>query len=79
MKYAVWFLVILLLVFHQDYWQWNNATLDFGFLPRTLTYHSILSIAAAGVWMLATKFCWPKGLDESPEPSTRENAPTCSS
>jgi hypothetical protein len=74
MKYAVWILVALLLVFHQDYWQWNNATLDFGFLPRSLTYHVGISIAAAVVWMLATKFCWPEGLEEAPAHSKQEDA-----
>ncbi|MDA1055397.1 MAG: DUF3311 domain-containing protein [Planctomycetota bacterium] len=74
MKYAVWILVVFLLVFHQDYWQWNNATLDFGFLPRSLTYHIGISIAAAVVWMLATKFCWPEGLEEASEHSKQEDA-----
>lgn len=74
MKYAVWILVALLLVFHQDYWQWIDATLDFGFLPRALTYHVGISIAAAVVWMLATKFCWPDGLDETAQRSQQEEA-----
>ena len=76
MKYAIWILVVLLLVFHQDYWQWNEATLDFGFLPRAMTYHVILSVVAAGVWLSATKYCWPKWLDEGAEHSTRENVRT---
>lgn len=59
MKYLVWILVLVLLVLHQDYWQWNNAELDFGFLPRTLSYHIILSLAAAAVWVLATVIAWP--------------------
>ena len=64
MKYFVWMLVLLLVVFHQDYWQWNDTTLVFGFLPFTLLYHAGISIAAAVVWVLAVKFCWPAGLDE---------------
>ena len=68
MKFAIWILVLLLLVFHQDYWQWHDTSLDFGFLPRTLTYHIGISLAAAAVWMLATKFCWPEGLDEVSKP-----------
>lgn len=59
MKYLIWLLLGLLLVLHQDYWQWNNATLDFGFLPRALTYHMGISIGAAVAWWLATKCCWP--------------------
>lgn len=63
-KYVVWILVALLLVAHQDYWQWMDVTLDFGFLPRGLTYHVVLSIVAALLWILATMFCWPKGLED---------------
>ena len=74
MKYAVWFLVVLLLVFHQDYWQWSSATLDFDFLPRALTYHVGISTAAAVVWMLATKFCWPEGLEQAADHSEEEDA-----
>lgn len=74
MKYSIWIFVALLLVFHQDYWQWANTSLDFGFLPRTLTYHVGISIAAAIVWMLATKFCWPEGLEDSTEPAKQEDA-----
>ena len=59
MKYFVWILVLALIVLHQDYWQWNDATLDFGFLPRALTYHIGISLGAAAVWLLAVKFCWP--------------------
>ena len=69
MKYAVWIGVALLLVLHQDYWQWDNATLDFGFLPRTLTYHAALSIAAAVLWFLATLFCWPQNLNQQDDSS----------
>ena len=74
MKYPVWILVAVLLVFHQDYWQWGNATLDFGFLPRTLTYHVAISVAAAVVWMLATKFCWPEELVEETQHAKQEDA-----
>ncbi|WP_417732410.1 DUF3311 domain-containing protein [Rosistilla oblonga] len=59
MKYLIWFLIVVLVVLHQDYWQWNNATLDFGFLPRAISYHVGISIAAATLWLLATKYCWP--------------------
>jgi hypothetical protein len=59
MKYAVWLLVAALIVLHQDYWQWNDAALAFGFLPRTLLYHSGISLAAAVVWLLAVRHCWP--------------------
>ena len=53
-------LILGLIVLHQDYWQWDNATLDFGFLPRSLTYHALISCVAATCWLAATRFCWIK-------------------
>ena len=74
MKYLIWCLVVLLVILHQDYWQWNNATLDFGFLPRAMTYHVGISIAAAVVWWLATQFCWPETLDPADANGKPEDA-----
>ena len=65
MKYALWICVAVLLVLHQDYWQWDDATLDFGFMPRTLTYHVVLSVVAAAMWLFATQYWWPSDLTES--------------
>ena len=59
MKYVVALLIVLLLVLHQDYWNWSDATLWFGFLPHSLAWHMGISCAAAGVWLLATMYCWP--------------------
>ncbi len=64
MKYAIWILVLVLVVLHQDYWQWDKSTLVFGFLPYSLAYHAGISIAAAVLWLLAVYFCWPDGIDE---------------
>ena len=63
MKFAVWTSIVVLLVLHQDYWQWDNATLVFGFLPHTLFYHLGISLAAAVLWALATKFCWSEEIE----------------
>lgn len=65
MKYVVWGSLLLLVVLHQDYWQWDNATLVFGFLPYSLVYHAGISLAACVVWLLATKFCWPVQNDKA--------------
>ncbi|MEZ6091496.1 MAG: DUF3311 domain-containing protein [Pirellulaceae bacterium] len=64
MRYLIWMLVLVLIILHQDYWQWENATLDFGFLPRALTYHIAISLAAAIIWLLAVRFCWPDAMIE---------------
>ena len=63
MKPLLWCLVIALLMSHQDYWQWNDATLVFGFLPYALVYHVGVTLAAAAVWLLATTLCWPHHLE----------------
>ncbi len=59
MKYVVPCLIVALIFLHQDYWQWNDATLDFGFIPRALTYHATISVAAAIAWAMAVHWCWP--------------------
>ena len=66
MKYLLGFLILLLIVLHQDYWQWDNGSLLGGFLPYSLAYHAGISLAAAAVWALAVKFCWPQGLEDLP-------------
>jgi Protein of unknown function (DUF3311) len=63
MKFVVWGLVLLLVVLHQDEWLWEDSTLVFGFLPVSLLYHGLLSIAAAVTWWLATKYAWPVELE----------------
>ncbi len=65
MRYVVWLLLALLIVLHQDYWQWDNSDLLWGFMPYALLYHAAISIAAALVWLLATNFCWPGDIEEA--------------
>ncbi len=59
MKYAVWGMLALLAVVHQDVWYWDDPTLVFGFAPIGLLYHAGISVAAAVTWYLATRYCWP--------------------
>ena len=73
MKFVVWGLVLLLVVIHQDVWNWNNGRLVLGFLPITLAFHSGISIGAGIAWFLAINFAWPEGLDdEADAAATRE-------
>ena len=65
MKYAVWILVLLLIILHQDNWNWDNETLVLGFLPMGLAYHAGISIAASIVWYLSTVFAWPQSLESA--------------
>lgn len=58
-------LVILLIVLHQDNWNWDSRTLVFGFIPLTLFYHVCISVAASATWYLATKIAWPAEIEEA--------------
>lgn len=69
MKYLVWGLVLLLIVLHHDYWNWENGSLVLGFVPHTLFYHACISVASGFVWWLATKFSWPTGVDDEETPA----------
>ena len=57
-------LVLLLLILHQDNWNWNSRTMLFGFMPMSLFYHACLSVAASVTWFLATKFAWHTDLSD---------------
>jgi hypothetical protein len=64
MKRVVIALVVLLIALHQDFWWWDDIEpLVFGFLPIGLAYHAFLSLAAAAVWALAVKYCWPANVE----------------
>lgn len=63
MKYLIWIGIAGLLLLHQDFWFWDDASLWFGFMPVGMAYHVGISLAAAILWWLATKFCWPEGAE----------------
>lgn len=67
-----WLLVLLVLgmvVLHQDFWQWTDKRLVFGFLPVGLAYHAAYSIAAAILMALVVHFAWPHRLEADLEAS----------
>ncbi len=68
MKYVVWGLVLLLAILHQDFWNWENTNLLFGFMPVALFYHACISLGACATWYLATLYAWP--LDDEAEIET---------
>ena len=65
MRFFVWFLVLLLVILHQDNWYWEDSTLVFGIVPVGLFYHASLSVAAGVTWFLATRFAWSSTLDKA--------------
>ena len=63
MKTLVWGLVIVLIVLHQDFWFWDDATLVAGFCPIGLLYHMGISLAAGLTWILVIKYEYPNEVD----------------
>ena len=64
MTKIIWLLVAILIIFHQDFWNWENDSIVYG-LPIGLTYHIGLSLAAAAVWWIACLVAWPDELKET--------------
>jgi len=61
MKWLIFGLMALLAVVHQDFWWWDRAEpFVLGFIPIGLAYHAGVSLAAACLWALAVKYCWPE-------------------
>ena len=64
MKWLVYVLAVVLLVFHQDFWNFDKSMpLLFGFLPLGLAYHAAFSVACAGLMFLLVTFAWPTHLE----------------
>ncbi|WP_153558938.1 DUF3311 domain-containing protein [Roseimaritima sediminicola] len=69
------FLVFVMLVLHQDNWNWHNDELVFGFIPIGLYYHARLSLIATFVWFLATQIAWPVELIEETKAAVEQRPP----
>jgi hypothetical protein len=64
MRLVVYGLIVVLAVFHQDFWWWDRSEpLILGFVPISLAYHAGVSVAAAVLWAMAVKYCWPHEAD----------------
>ena len=67
---VIWVLFLLLFMFHQDFWWWDDASLIFGFLPIGLAYHAAFSLGCALLGWLAIKYAWPHKLQKFAEKNT---------
>ena len=76
MKFVVWGILFGLIVLHQSGIAADDTTLVFGFLPIGLLFHAGISIGAAIIWVLATKYVWPHGLEPSPTTSAANGRTT---
>lgn len=70
MKYLLAFLVLVVIVLHQDVWLWKNRTLVFGFLPAGLAYHMAYSVLAALTMWVLVRYAWPSDLEEGEPPDS---------
>ena len=59
---AVW--ILALVVLHQDFWNWHDKSLVFGFLPIGLAYHAGFTVLSAVTMWAFTRLLWPKHLEE---------------
>jgi uncharacterized membrane protein len=72
-----WFFVVLVAVvilLHQDTWNWTDKTLVGGFMPIGLAYHGLYSCLAAVTMALLVKFLWPAHLEDEEEYTTPATA-----
>jgi len=63
-NWVLWCGVPLLAGLHQDFWNWDDGRLLFGFLPVGLAYHAGYSLLAASFWAFVVAWCWPSRLEE---------------
>jgi len=63
MKSVATFFVLLLLL-HQDFWNWSSGNLLFGFLPTGLAYHAIFSILCSVLGAIAIQRVWPADVED---------------
>ncbi len=59
-------LLVLLLVLHNDIWNWTDARLVAG-LPIGMVYHIGYCFAATGMLVLLVKGAWPAHIDDDDE------------
>ena len=63
-KRIIFIVFVLLLLLHQDSWNWDNANLVLGFMPVGLFYPACYSLVAALFWGIVMKVAWPTELEE---------------
>ena len=71
MRWVLVALTVLLIMLHQDFWNWNKVEPAFGFLPVALWYHALFCVAASVLMALFVAAMWPRHLEsaeESPPP-----------
>ncbi len=73
MRWLLTCVVVVVILLHQDVWNWTDRTLVFGFLPIGLAYHGAYAVLAACTMALLVRFLWPSHLEEADEISAPAN------
>jgi hypothetical protein len=55
--------IVLLIVLHQDWWNWREARPFLLGLPVGLWYHAAYTLAAAVLMAALVRYFWPHDLD----------------
>jgi hypothetical protein len=56
-------MVLVVYALHQDFWNWTNKSLVFGFIPVGLAYHAAYAgLASCLMWVLV-RTAWPSELE----------------
>ena len=72
-RLLLWITVILLIVLHQDFWNWRSARpFVFGFIPVSLFYHICYTLAVSVLMWVMVKSFWPAHLEEAAESKEKE-------
>lgn len=75
-----WFLFVLLLLLHQDFWNWTSEEIIFWGMPIGLFYHAVFSVACSLLGAWAVLRVWPVHWEEYAEdvekaPDSTEHLP----
>ena len=65
MKWLLTLVVVVVALLHQDWWQWTDKRLVFGFLPVGLAYHVGYTVLASLTMALLVRYAWPAHLERT--------------
>jgi hypothetical protein len=74
MKWVLFTLTVILIVLHQDWWNWDKIDPRLlGFMPIGIWYHAVFCVAAAILLAMFVAFAWPSHLESAErDPSSSE-------